>query len=95
MALPQQPSPWDPPDSDPMKDHFLYPYRSRAHSDLSPGQILFSANLQEFAQKVSLMCALESNGKLTPHETFEQIRQLWQSLERSKGALLDGQSGEL
>lgn len=92
MASPPQPP--DPPDSDRTKDHFLYPYRSRAHSDLSPTQILFSANLQEFAQKVSLMCALESNGKLTPHETFDRIRQLWGSLERSKRALLDGQPGD-
>ncbi len=76
-------------DAERTKDHFLYPYRSRAHSDLSPGQILFSANLQEFSQKVSLICALESNGKLSPQETFERIRQLWTSLEGSKQTLLD------
>lgn len=72
-----------------MKEQFLYPYRSRANSNLSPGQILFSANLQEFSQKVSLVCALESNGKLTPYETFARIQHLWTSLERSKQTLLD------
>jgi hypothetical protein len=43
--------------------------------------LVFKANLQEFAQQVSDISALETNGKLSLYEAYEQIKALWQQLE--------------
>lgn len=37
------------------KEDFLYP-RSRYYGQVQPENLVFNANLQEFAQKVSLIC---------------------------------------
>lgn len=66
-----------------IKDDFLYP-RSRYHGDFTPENLLFNANLQEFAQRVSLICGLETGGKVSPEEAYEQIRGLWKQLKNSK-----------
>jgi polyhydroxyalkanoate synthesis regulator phasin len=70
------------------KESFLYPLGSY-RGDFSPANLAFNANLQEFAQKVSLICGLETNGKISTQEAYRQIKQLWRSLKRSKQELLD------
>ncbi len=47
---------------EPSKESFLYPLGSY-HGKFSPANVAFNANLQEFAQKVSLICSLETNLK--------------------------------
>ncbi|MEO0406805.1 MAG: hypothetical protein AAF289_05590 [Cyanobacteria bacterium P01_A01_bin.135] len=74
------------PDND--KDSFLYP-RSRYQGEFSPEAMTFNANLQEFAQRVSLICNLETGGKITSEDAYSQIRTLWKTLKRSKKQLLD------
>lgn len=68
------------------KTNFLYP-RSRYNGQIKPENLVFNANLQEFAQKVSYICNLETAGKLTPEESYQKIRALWKQLKRSKQQL--------
>ncbi len=75
-----------------VKDQFLYPIRTTSAEGVTFQQLAFSANLQEFSQRVSLVCALASNGKLTPQEAFEQIQILWLRLNQTKETLLDHSS---
>ncbi len=49
------------PDSNQLDD-FLMP-RSKYHGEFTPQNLAFNANLQEFAQRVALICALETGGK--------------------------------
>lgn len=68
------------------KDRFLYP-RSRYYGQFSPENLVFDANLQEFAQKIGYITALETSGKLSPDEAYKQIKALWKQLKRSKKEL--------
>lgn len=70
----------------PDRDEFLYP-RSTYRGQVKPEQLVFNANLQEFAQKISYICNLETNGKIAPEEAYRQIKQLWKDLKRSKKQL--------
>lgn len=77
-------------------DSFLYP-SNRYHGNFKPENLVFNNNLQEFAQKISYICSLETAGKLTPEESYKQIKSLWKELKRSKKELGIGQqpfSGE-
>lgn len=62
---------------------FLYAY-SRYYGTSRPGDIMFNANLQEFAQRIGFISNLHTGGKMTSEEAFEQILGLWQALARSK-----------
>ncbi len=75
---------------DPDKERFITP-RSRYYGEFSPEHLAFNANLQEFAQKVSLICALETGGKIPSQEAYRQIQQLWKDLKLSKKNLLDAE----
>lgn len=68
------------------KNSFFYP-RHRYHGEFKPENLVFNANLQEFAQQVGYITNLETAGKLPPKEAYEQIKLLWEELERSKKAL--------
>jgi hypothetical protein len=68
------------------KPNYLYP-RSRYYGKFTPQQLAFNANLQEFAHKISYICGLETGGKITPNEAYEQIRLLWKQLKESKQGL--------
>jgi hypothetical protein len=68
------------------KQEFLYP-RSRYHGPVSPKNLVFNSNLQEFAQKVSYISGLHTGGKLSSDEALRQINQLWNELKRSKEQL--------
>jgi hypothetical protein len=65
---------------------FLHP-RGRYHGSFTPQNLVFDANLQEFAQRVSLISGLQTNGKLSPEESYEQVHELWKQLKRSRKAL--------
>ncbi|WP_224092422.1 hypothetical protein [Nostoc sp. MS1] len=72
------------------KENFLYP-RGRYYGQVKPENLVFNANLQEFAQKISYICNLETNGKLSPEEAYEQIKGLWKELKRTKKQLQIGE----
>lgn len=68
------------------KTKFLYP-RNRYCGQVKPENMLFNANLQEFAQRVSYIYNLGNSGKLDLEEAFSRIEHLWDQLERSKKQL--------
>lgn len=68
------------------KHNFLFP-RSRYYGKVQPQNLVFNANLQEFAQKVGYISALETSGKLTPEDAYNQVKVLWKQLKRSKKEL--------
>jgi sigma54-dependent transcription regulator len=70
------------------KENFLYP-TGRYRGEFTPARLAFNANLQEFAQRVSLLCGLETGGKITSEETYREIKRLWHELRESKRNLLD------
>jgi hypothetical protein len=70
------------------KDQFLFP-RSKYFGEFTPQNLAFNANLQEFARRIEFICALETNGKLSPTEAYDQIKDLWKNLKSSKTALID------
>ncbi len=68
------------------KNNFLYqPYRYLG--EFTPQSFIFNANLQEFSQRVSYICNLQTGGKLSVSESYEQIESLWQQLTQSYKAL--------
>ncbi|MBE9040931.1 hypothetical protein IQ235_09080 [Oscillatoriales cyanobacterium LEGE 11467] len=71
------------------RSEFLYP-RSRYHGDFTPEHVVFNANLQEFAQKITYICNLETNGKLSPDTAYREIKALWKQLKQSKKELKIG-----
>ena len=70
------------------KDDFIYSQASY-RGDFSPQDLAFNANLQEFAQKIGYICALETNGKISAKEAYDRIKDLWHQLKTSKKELLD------
>jgi hypothetical protein len=70
------------------KDRF-FNARGSYRGEFTPEHLAFNANLQEFAQRVSLICGLETNGKIAPEVAYQQIKDLWHQLDRSKQALID------
>ncbi|MEM8613400.1 MAG: hypothetical protein AAGF93_15370 [Cyanobacteria bacterium P01_H01_bin.105] len=61
------------------------PYRG----EFTPERMVFNSNLQEFANKISLICNLETGGKITSEDAYSQIKKLWKDLKASKKVLLD------
>ena len=70
------------------KENFIMP-RAPYHGEFTPERMVFNANLQEFAGKVSLICNLETGGKITSEDAYSRIKKLWKELKASKKALLD------
>ncbi|MBH8566208.1 hypothetical protein I8748_29305 [Nostoc sp. CENA67] len=71
------------------KNNFICP-RSRYYGGIKLENLMFNANLQEFAHKVSFIANLETGGKLSPEQAYEQIQTLWKKLEHSKEELKIG-----
>ena len=63
-------------------DKFLYPRRPY-HGLVKPGDLVFNANLQEFAQRVSYISNLQTRGKLSVQESYHQLNDLWEQLQNS------------
>lgn len=70
------------------QENFLYPI-GNYQGKFTPQNLAFNANLQLFAQQVSYLCGLAANGKITPEDTYDEIRKFWQQLKQSKQELLD------
>ena len=68
-------------------DDFLMP-RSTYQGEFTPEKLAFNANLQEFAQRVGLICALETGGKVSTRDAYDDIKKLWKELKASKKNLL-------
>ncbi len=68
------------------KNQFLYPC-DRYHGEFKLENLLFDANLREFAQRVSYIYNLQNGGKLDSEEAYQRIEALWKQLERSKKQL--------
>jgi hypothetical protein len=69
-------------------EKFLYPI-GKYYGEFTPENLAFNANLQEFAQRVSYLCALESNGKISSQDAYEEIKSFWQQLDRSRKLLFN------
>jgi hypothetical protein len=75
-------------------NQFLYPHSSY-YGEVKPKNLVFNANLQEFAQKINYICSLETNGKVSPVDAYLQIKNLWQQLQSSQENLqIDSNSDE-
>lgn len=77
-----------------LKESFLYPI-GNYYGEFTPENLVFNANLQQFAQQVSYLCGLESNGKISPEDAYDEIKKFWRKLEQSKKELLDRQRKNL
>ena len=66
--------------------NLLHPF-ARYRGEFTPANLAFNANLQEFAQKVSLIVALETGGKLSAQAAYDQIESLREMLNKSKKQL--------
>jgi hypothetical protein len=66
--------------------NFTRPH-SRYRGSVQPENLVFNANLQEFSHRVSIISNLETNGKLSPEESYAQIEALWYDLKCSKEKL--------
>ena len=71
---------------DSAKDQFIYPKESY-RGEFNLENMAFNANLQEFAQKVNIVCNLETNGKITSNDAYKQIKKLWRELKSSRKSL--------
>jgi hypothetical protein len=69
------------------KKQFVYPYRTYHGKETLPNMV-FDANLQEFSQRVAIICALENGGKLPPAQAYKEIKALWKQLKASKQSIL-------
>lgn len=74
------------------QSNFISP-RGRYRGQFKPENLVFNANLQEFASRVMVISNLETGGKLTPEDSYKQIKALWKELKRSKKSLGIGQAG--
>ena len=59
-----------------------------------PEEIVFQANLQEFANSIGFICGLETGGRISQAEAYERIRGLWKQLKRSRKNLHIGGADE-
>jgi hypothetical protein len=71
-----------------IKDKFFNP-QSSYHGEFTPESLAFNANLQEFANRISIICNLETGGRINAEEAYKEIKQLWKQLKKSKAELLD------
>lgn len=63
--------------------NYLYP-RHRYSGQLDPHHLAFNANSCKFAQRVTYISCLQTDGKLTPEDAFHRIAELWEQMQLSK-----------
>lgn len=68
------------------RSNFLYP-RGYYYGKFTPNNLVFNANLQEFAQRVSLVCALETGGRMSPEDAYQEVKRLYKQLKKSRKEL--------
>lgn len=59
----------------------------------SPEDMLLEANIREFGHTISLICALETGGKLNADEAYTLIKKTWSELKLSRKSLF-GDNGK-
>ena len=69
------------------KNNFFY-QRYRYLGKYTPQNFLFNANLQEFSERVGYLCNLQTLGKISSQECYEEIELLWQQLTESFKTLI-------
>ncbi len=57
--------------------------QSSYHGEFRPQTLVFNANLQEFAQRVSYTAGLHGNGKISSEEAYCKIKESWKALQAS------------
>lgn len=55
-------------------------------------ELLFEANLHEFANRVGFICGLEAGGRISKAEAYGRIRSLWKEWKRSRKNLQIGEA---
>ncbi|CAA9322212.1 Isopropylmalate/homocitrate/citramalate synthases [uncultured Leptolyngbya sp.] len=75
------------------QNEFLYP-RSRYRGQMKPEHLVFNANLQDFVQRVSYISALQTGGKISAEQAYQDIKSLWKQLKHSKQQLGIGTATE-
>ena len=68
------------------KYDFLYP-RYPYRGQWTPENLAFNTNLQEFSMRVGYISSLQTNGKLSPKQAYQEIKSLWKQLKHSKKQL--------
>ena len=83
------------PDDDKKRqlNEFMTP-RGKYHGEFTPQNLAFNANLQEFAQRVVLICGLETGGKISSAQAYGDIKKLWKELKTSKKNLIKKDKGK-
>jgi len=71
------------------RESFFNPI-STYRGEFSQENLAFDANLQEFTNRISIICALETGGRISPLEAYQQIKDLWHKLDESRKNLLGG-----
>ena len=56
--------------------------------DWSLERLAFHQNLESFADRVGLIVAMQSNGKITQEQAYSEIKRLWKQIKQSKHHLL-------
>lgn len=64
-------------------------YSSYRGADWSPQKLAFHQNLEQFADRIGLIVALQAGGKLPQDAAYAEIRSLWKQLDASRARLLE------
>lgn len=54
---------------------------------LEERQAKLDTTIQEFANEISIICALEAGGKIDPQEAYRRIKTRWKQVKASKREL--------
>lgn len=54
---------------------------TRYRGEPTPENIEFNAHFQHFSNRLSILCALQTNGKISSSEAYEQLVDLWEQLQ--------------
>lgn len=58
----------------------------------APEEMILGANLEEFAQRISIIVSLEASGKIPADEAYSRIKKLWRQVKSSRKSLGLGKS---
>jgi hypothetical protein len=70
---------------------FIHPH-SHFYGELTPENVEFHNQMEDFVQEATLISNLAGNGKMSLAEAYGEIEKLWQQLGQSKEALKIGKS---
>ena len=67
----------------------LEAHTSYRGEDWSPEKLVFHQNLEQFAERVGIIVALQGNGKVSQDHAYSEIKQIWKQLKNSHSELLN------